>query len=242
MAGKSEKRRKRPVPTPSPKVPAPKRMPGGVRPLQPKYEKPEKPEGMAGEAPSKVEMPPPKPGKTPDRSLSGHWVELGEPPQKKEEKPKEKPKVNAKTNLVVGLITAIITAGVTLVVFNQAGFFDLGGGGGAQTWSIYSYSGGQYATVTVDSSGNFTGSGWQGYAAGIGYYNINITNGRMSGTSMTFNVSATYGSGSLSGTYTGTLNASFPSATSASGTATGTISDPLGTRDLSDTWSATRAS
>lgn len=240
--GKDEKRRKKPVPIPPPKVPAPKRMPSGAQPLQPKYEKSEKPEGMAGEAPSKVELPPPKPGKAPDRSLSGHWVELGEPAQKKEEQTKEeKPKVDVKRNLLVGTISGLIAAGVLAAVFYHMGFFSLGGGA-AQTWSVYSDSGGQYATLTVDSSGNFTGSGWQGYAAGIGYYDINITNGRMSGTSITFNVSATYGAGSISGTYSGTLNASFPNATSASGTATGTISDPLGTRALSDTWSATRVS
>jgi len=243
LADKDEKRKKRPVVTPSPKIPAPKRMPGG-RPLQPKYEKPGQPEGTTGVAPSKIEAPTPKPGKGPDRSLSGHWVELGEPAQKKEEK-KAPPKVNVKMNLIGGLVAGLIAAGVIVGVFWSQGFFGGGGGGGggAQTWRIVSVSSGWTATVTVNSSGNFTISGLTGYAAGIGNYTINITNGSMSGTTMSFNVSATYGSGSLTGTYIGTLNAGFPNATSASnGTATGTIIDPLtpGGRALSDSWTATK--
>ena len=246
MASKDEKRKKRPVITPSPKIPAPKRMPGG-RPLQPKYEKPEKPEGTAGAAPSKIELPPPKPGKGPDRSLSGHWVELGETAPKKEEK--VKPKVNVKMNLLAGLVAFLITFGVLAGVLWSQGFFGGSGGGGeggAQTWKVYSSTtfAGEVLTITVNSSGNFvSASGWTGYAAGIGYYNINITNGSMSGTTMSFNMSASFGSGYyITGTYTGTLNAAFPNATSASGTASGTISDGLGTRALSDTWTATRIS
>jgi len=159
---------------------------------------------------------------------------------------KAKPKVNVKMNLLAGLIAGLIAVVILVVVFWSQGFFKLGGGGGggAQTWSIYSDSGGQYATVTVDSSGNFvTASGWVG-STPSGSYNINITSGSMSGTTMTFYISASYdgGQGSIVGTYTGTLDASFPSATSASGTATGTITDPLtpGGRALSDTWTATR--
>jgi hypothetical protein len=240
LAGKDEKRKKRPVVTPSPKIPAPKRIPGG-RPLQPKYEKPGQPEGTAGVAPSKIEPPTPKPGKGPDRSLSGHWVELGEPAQKKEEK-KAPPKVNVKMNLIGGLVAGLIAAGVIVGVFWSQGFFG-GGGGGAQTWSIYSYSGQQYATATVNSSGSFTATGWTGYAAGIGSYNISIS-GSMSGTTMSFNLSASFGGGqgSISGTYTGTLNASFPNATSASGTGSGTISYPGYSGLLTDIWTATRVS
>ena len=245
MAGKDEKRRKRPVVTPSPKIPAQKRMPGG-RPLQPRYEKPATPEGTAGEAASKIEQVQPKPGKGPDRSLSGHWVELGETAPKKD----EKPKVNVKMNLLAGLVAGLIAAGVIAGVFWSQGFFGGGGGGGgggAQTWVINSQSavaaGIGQITINVNSSGKFTISGLTGYAAGIGNYTLNITNGNMSGTTMSFNFSATYGSGSLTGTYIGTLNAGFPNATSVSnGTATGTIIDPLtpGGRALSDSWTATK--
>lgn len=235
MAGKDEKRKKRPVVTPSPKIPAPKRMPGG-RPLQPRYEKPEKPEGVAGAEASEIKRPQ-KVGRAPD-SYTGHYITLGEDKPKKEEKPKP----NVRMNLLAGLVAFLITFGVLAGVLWSQGFFGGGGGGGggAQTWQIYSYSGQQYATATVNSSGSFTATGWTGYAAGIGTYNISIS-GSMSGTTMSFNVSATFGSGYyITGTYTGTLNAAFPNATSASGTATGTISDGLGTRALSDTWTATR--
>lgn len=240
MAGKGGKRKKRPVITPSPKIPAPKRMPGG-RPLQPRYEKPEKPEGVAGAEASEIKRPQ-KVGRAPD-SHTGHYIELGEDKPKKE----EKPKVNVKMNLLAGLVAGLIAAGVIAGVFWSQGFFGGGGGGGggAQTWRIVSVDSGWTATVTVNSSGNFTISGLTGYAAGIGNYTINITNGSMSGTTMSFNVSATYGSGSLTGTYIGTLNAGFPNATSVSnGTATGTIIDPLtpGGRALSDSWTATRVS
>ena len=227
-------RKKRPVPTP-PKVPAPKRIPGG-RPLQPRYEKPEKPEGTTGAAPSKIELPPPKPGKTPDRSLSGHWVELGEPTQKKE----EKPKVNVKKNLLAGTIAGLIAAGIIAGVFYSQGFFGKGGGG-AQTWRITCE--GRVATVTVDSSGKFSGSGWTG-STPSGSYSIPITDGTMYGTTMTFTANATYdsGQGTIQGTSLGTMNAPFPNATSASGTWAYTISDPLGIRSGSSNWTATRVS
>lgn len=112
-----------------------------------------------------------------------------------------------------------------------------------QTWEIVEESG-QIAILTMDSSGYFTGSGWSGEASGCPDYNIDIANGRMSGTSMTFDMSASYcsGDGSISGKGTGTLNSSFPKATSASGTIPGTISDPLGERSFNITWTATRVS
>ena len=114
-------------------------------------------------------------------------------------------------------------------------------GSAFQTWRIT--LGEQTATLTVDSSGNFTGSGLRGYAPGIGYYDIKITNGKMSGTSMTFDVSASYGQGSISGEYTGILDSPFPNATSAGGIGYGTISDPLGTTSFTDYfWEATRLS
>jgi hypothetical protein len=139
----------------------------------------------------------------------------------------------------MGIIMSIIIYAAVSSSFSAAG---VGSGGGAQTWEIYSTSGQQYATATVDGSGNFTASGWVGNAPGIGNYPINITNGRMSGTSMTFNISASYDGTvqNISGSASGTMNAAFPNATSASGSASGTISDPLGNRSFTDTWTATR--
>jgi hypothetical protein len=150
-------------------------------------------------------------------------------------------------DLRVGLAAGLITFGVLAGVLWSQGFFGGGsgggGGGGAQIWKVYSSTTfpGQVLTITVNGSGNFvSATGWT-TAAGIGYYPITITNGSMSYlTTMSFNVSATYESGSLTGTYTGTLDVAFPNATSASGTASGTISDGAGTRALSDTWTATK--
>jgi hypothetical protein len=119
LAGKDEKRKKRPVVTPSPKIPAPKRIPGG-RPTQPKYEKPRQPEGTTGPAPSKIEPPTAKPGKGPDRSLSGHWVELGE---KKEEKTPAKPQVRViSKKLTVGIVVALSPPEALRAYFRAWGF------------------------------------------------------------------------------------------------------------------------
>ncbi len=141
---------------------------------------------------------------------------------------------------VIAIIVVIVV--VSVGVYFLLEFIPGGNGPSGQTWIIE--WGGQDATLTVDSSGNFTGSGWVGSAPGFPDYNIYITNGRMSGTSMTYEVSASYaaGQGTISGTGTGTLNAPFSSATSATGTIAGTISDPLGTRSFSDPWTATRQS
>jgi len=112
-----------------------------------------------------------------------------------------------------------------------------------QTWEIVDEQSGQTATLTVDSSGRFTGSGWTGGGSqGIPKYDIKITSGRMSGTSMAFDVSASYnsGKGSISGKGSGKLNAAFPNATSASGTHSGNISDPLGKRSYKNNWQAKR--
>jgi len=180
LAEKDEKRKKRPVVTSSPKIPAPKRIPGG-RPLQPRYEKPEKPEGTAGVAPSKVEIPPPKPGKTPDRSLSGHWVELREPEQKK-----EKPKPNVKMNLLAALVAGLITFGVLAGVLWSQGFF--GGGGGGGGGGTASYDGTYHAdTTTVTPIGTTYGSG-----------TFTVTNGYVSEGNFTGTVDA-------SGYFTGTM-------------------------------------
>ena len=111
-----------------------------------------------------------------------------------------------------------------------------------QTWKIVAQDG-QIAMLTVDINGNFSGSGWTG-STPSGKYNIPITNGRMSGISITFQANASYdgGQGKISGSGTGTLNAPFPSATSAKGEWSGTISDPLGTRSFRIAWNATRVS
>lgn len=113
-----------------------------------------------------------------------------------------------------------------------------------QTWEIVD-EGGQTATLTVDSSGNFTGTGWFGYAPGCDNYDIHITNGRMSGTSMIWGANASYcsGQGIIEANGIGTLlDVSFPGATSATGKWSGTISDPLGTRSFTSSWTATRLS
>ena len=111
-----------------------------------------------------------------------------------------------------------------------------------QIWEIVDEAG-HTAILTVDSNGNFTGSGWVGKTPS-GSYDIPITNGIMSGTSMSFHTSASYdgGQGTISGIGSGRLNEPFPFATSASGVWSGTISDPLGTRNFSVKWTATKVS
>ena len=106
-------------------------------------------------------------------------------------------------------------------------------------WQIVSE--GQTAVITVDAQGNFSGSGWV-MRTPKGKYPLPITNGRMSGTSMTFKFSGSWDSeGSTSGSGSGTLNAPFPSATSASGSVSGTVSHPhLGTSTFNNPLTATR--
>ena|GEM_PF-5685184 len=114
-----------------------------------------------------------------------------------------------------------------------------------QTWDIVDDSG-CTATLTVDSSGNFSGSGWT-FDTYDGPVPIFISQGIMSGTNMTFVVSGS-SAGGFSGTGwgAGKLNASFPSATSASGT--GTVSIKMQdtrswtTGEWSFAWTATRTS
>ena len=242
MAAKDEKRKKRPVPPRSPKIPAPKRIPGG-RPVQPKYEKPKQPETTTGPAPSEIEPPKAKPGKGPDRSLSGHWVELGEKTEKKEEEKKAPaPARKFSPKQIAAILAAFMAIGFGAAALQRAGVFG-GGGGGAQTWTITTNSG-HTATLTVDSSGSFTGTGWTGVSPYSGSYSIPITDGSMYGTTMTFTASATYdsGQGTIYETGYGTMNAAFPDATSATGTCSYTISDPLGTNSGSLSWTATRIS
>jgi len=111
-----------------------------------------------------------------------------------------------------------------------------------QIWEIVEETG-QKAILTIDTNGNFTGSGWAG-STPSGSYNIPITNGKMSGTSITFLAGATYdgGQGQISGNGNGTLNAAFPYANSANGVWSGNISDPLGTRGFELSWTAQRVS
>ena len=113
-----------------------------------------------------------------------------------------------------------------------------------QTWSVtVSSSGGSHTgTLNVDSNGDFTASGFTG-SSSSGTYTIYV-NGYMSGSSISFTESASYdgGSGQISGNGDGTLNAQFPSATYASGTISGTISDPLGTRSFTMSFTASKTS
>lgn len=160
---------------------------------------------------------------------------------------KTKPPMTPRSAALRRMVGGLFIGGIISIIIYAAvsSSFDLagggGGGGGSQTWEIWSTMGQQYANATVDGSGNFTAFGWTGYAPGIGNYAINVTNGRMSGTSMTFTITASYtGAQNIYGTASGTMNAAFPNATSASGSASGMISDPLGDRSFTDTWTATR--
>jgi hypothetical protein len=102
----------------------------------------------------------------------------------------------------------------------------------------------QYSgTLYVDSNGDFTSSGFTGYTS-QGSYPIDV-NGWMSGSSVGVTETASYdnGAGSIYATGSGTFDdGSFPSATSASGSISGTITDPLGSRSFSMTWTATKTS
>jgi len=202
----------------------PRAQPRGRDPPQEQPQNPAKASSKAGKGP-----PPARP------SYSSHKA-----------KPPLTPRSASLRRLAGGAFMGIIISVIIYAAVSSS--FDLagggGGGGGSQTWEIWSTMGQQYANATVDGSGNFTAFGWTGYAPGIGNYAINVTNGRMSGTSMTFTITASYtGTGqNIYGTAYGTMNAAFPNATSASGSASGTISDPLGDRSFTDTWTATRVS
>ena len=113
-----------------------------------------------------------------------------------------------------------------------------------QTWEMVATTeGGSYSgTLNVQSDGDFTSSGFTG-STPSGSYPIDVE-GLMSGTSVSLTITAYYdsGNGQIYGSGDGTLNAKFPSATYASGTISGTISDPLGARSFSMSWTATRTS
>jgi len=153
LADKDEKRKKRPVITRSPKIPAPERIPGG-RPVQPKYEKPRQPEGTTGPAPSTIEPPTAKPGKGPDRSLSGHWVELGEKPEKKEEKAPAKPKPNFKK--IAGILAVFMAVGLTAGILDRMGAF--GGGGGGTGGYDGTYNGNVTTVTPMGTTYNLPGT------------------------------------------------------------------------------------
>lgn len=147
-----------------------------------------------------------------------------------------------KKHLISGMIIILLTAIFSGCVQDDSTNNDYDSG---QVWALVDEQSGQTATLTMDSSGYFTGSGWVGGgSAGIPSYNIYITNGRMYSTSMTFDAYASYnnGDGTISATGIGTLNANFPSATSASGTWSGTISDSLGDRTFTNNWQGTKVS
>lgn len=180
-------RKKRPVITPSPKIPAPKRIPGG-RPLQPRYEKPEQPEGTAG-----VESSKPKLEKVPD--LSPHWIQRGEP------KEEEKPKPNVRNNLLAGLVAGLITFGVLAGVLWSQGFFG-GGGGGGGGGSAASYDGTYSAnTTTVTPSGTVYGSGT--FTVSNGYVSEGNFNGTVSASGHFTGTMANVSPGSPTLTMTG---------------------------------------
>ncbi len=113
-----------------------------------------------------------------------------------------------------------------------------GGGGGNQTWVMT--SGGQSATLTVDTSGNFTGSGWMVSDPHGCTFPLLITSGHMSGTSMNFSASGAGCGITESGSGSGALDASFPGARSASGSMTIHITTPIGNEDVTGDWQATR--
>jgi len=120
-----------------------------------------------------------------------------------------------------------------------ANFTKATGGGGAGTWSMTSED--QTATWTVDGAGNFTGSGLQGTDSDGVPFPISITNGKMSGTKVTFSLSGSPADGSVwSGAGLGTLTAPFPNGSSASGSVSTTEANPLGTVFGTATWTATR--
>ncbi len=101
-----------------------------------------------------------------------------------------------------------------------------------------SYSG----TLYVDSNGDFTSSGFRG-STPSGSYTINVE-GYFVGSTMYVTESASYdsGGGEIYGSGQGDLNADFPAATYASGSISGTISDGLGARSFTVTFTATRTS
>jgi hypothetical protein len=175
-------RKKRPVVTPSPKIPAPERIPGG-RPLQPKYEKPGQPEGTAG-----VEASKPKLEKVPD--LSPHWIQRGEP------KEEEKPKPNVRNNLLAALVAGLITFGVLAGVLWSQGFFGGGGGGAASYDGTYSAT-----STTVTPSGTHTGYGT--FTVSNGYVSEGNFNGTVSASGYFTGTMANVSQGSPTLTMTG---------------------------------------
>jgi len=116
--------------------------------------------------------------------------------------------------------------------------FNRTSGGGPQTWLIT--AGGQIATLTVDSSGNFTGSGWM-VSVPDGSFPLNITNGEMSGNSIIFSVSGSGFGVTENGTGTGTFSdAPYPFGWVAIGTVIINVTSPLGSFVDTEDWVAVR--
>lgn len=146
-------------------------------------------------------------------------------------------------HLIVFVLTAIIA--LTITVTLAASTCKVSAQSNFQTWQMVmtTESGTYTGTLNVQSNGDFTSSGFTGRTS-EGTYPINIE-GYMSGSSVTFTETATYdhGQGQIYATCSdGRLNAPFPSATSAQGTIYGTITDPLGSRSFTMSWTATKTS
>jgi hypothetical protein len=112
-----------------------------------------------------------------------------------------------------------------------------------ETWKIVDETG-RIAFISMDGSGNFTGTGWTGDAPSCGVYDMPISDGSMFLDGIEFKLSASYcdGDGTIAGDCSGTMNKPFPDAYSASGTCSGTISDSLGSRDFTFSWAGVKAS
>jgi hypothetical protein len=107
------------------------------------------------------------------------------------------------------------------------------GGGVAGTWSLVLQD--ETATLTVNASGNFTGSGWYFLDMEGNSYPISITNGKMvANGSMTYDVSGSGGGMTLTGSGSGTLVGSL----AATGSVTFNYTSPLGTSQSTGTWIA----
>ncbi|HLC00132.1 MAG TPA: hypothetical protein VJL33_02285, partial [Candidatus Bathyarchaeia archaeon] len=149
-------------------------------------------------------------------------------------------KANRMPKIAISVLIILLTSIVIFTVFA----FTVKAQSTFQTWEMVATTeGGSYSgTLNVQSDGDFTSSGFTG-STPSGSYPIDVE-GLMSGTSVSLTITAYYdsGNGQIYGSGDGTLNAKFPSATYASGTISGTISDPLGARGFSMSWTATKTS
>jgi hypothetical protein len=133
---------------------------------------------------------------------------------------------------------------LAIVLVSNASIKTAGAQSAFQTWNmvVISGSGSHSGTLNVLSTGDFTSSGFTG-STSQGTYDISIE-GYMSGSTISFTETASYdgGNGYIYASGDGSLNSDFPSATYASGTMSGTITDPYGERSFSMDWTATKTS